>query len=762
LPDIFETRLGKKIKEQVSPQQRELIEKQQSSKKNSDNKVISASTRQTTPATTQSRDIYSTPIGKKIYERLPDQGKKIIDSKQEQDKGEKKVITGSWYDFKDKYGTRSLTPAPVKKKTTGIDDFLSGRMLQHEQIKTRQGEALETYKTVKETHESIDPKKIYFIRTESGRLIPRSGRLLKRETANQKQELTDYINELGSLSGNLGASILQMQRLPSDTKVVETQKGTQFIMPDNSLEWTRNELKKIERVQNPFIRGVAKYGFGAVSSFASLGKPIVEITTGAKLPHYISAWDYAFEPLGLSPKGSTEILSSDPALMAGAAAGEIGQIFAFHYAMKGVSAGIKAGVKFTVRKIPNVYDEALRVFSKRQVLESGRIIGQSRPERLVAKIGGTDFWKHMYGWSTGSLTKIRVLPMKGRPVTKIISKEGDLTISKTSTLYKGWGKTQWIPTDVAKHYKAGTKVISSHKLIDSTIGSGREQIFSKQITTKPKGMLWWKKVRTFNISAHEFQPFSVGAGSIADTWGGWVRPETQASILLTRKPIDVSMPNIWRDTTATATLIPRTQISHIGLTSGSMKHAGYLGGSLIKTIDSGFLKLPLSAAALTVGKTVSHGLVSKPETLSINISSLKPESIMNIKSDSRVSPAMRLDPFNISTVDSRMDQGIEQQIRKATASDTHSLLKQDIITQTLSRSVSSTMKPPSISTGHSRSMFMIYDEEFKNMMKKQLKMKPEKLDTKYHERTWKVADIENMLDIGKEFSKKMNKGVLKL
>lgn len=120
------------------------------------------------------------------------------------------------------------------------------------------------------------------------------------------------------------------------------------------LYWSKQEMAKIQKAYKIPIVGsivgtVAEYGFGAVSTFAALGRPAAEYIirkTGIepKPVHYVSPIDVALEPIGLAPPGSTEFIKQHPIFGIGGVAGEALQITAITKGIGYAGKGIKIGV----------------------------------------------------------------------------------------------------------------------------------------------------------------------------------------------------------------------------------------------------------------------------------------------------------------------------------------------------------------------------------------------------------------------------------
>jgi len=229
------------------------------------------------------------------------------------------------------------------------------------------------------------------------------------------------------------------------------------------------------------------------------------------------------------------------------------------------------------------------------LLESGKLIG--RPNTLLArgfgvveKAGQTEFWKNIYGWSTGELVRVTALPLKKEIFYKGsrtgVTEDG-ITIYGRHAIYKGWGYPEWVPRGVAEQTKIGTEAFHAHRFIESTVGHGREQIFRVDVVSRPKGHLWWKSITERTATAREFDPFileSTKRGlSTADVWEGWVRPgytiPAEYPYTVVTKGISKVQPKFLANVEASATLVPPTTIVR-PLRHAIARTPGYIGGSL--------------------------------------------------------------------------------------------------------------------------------------------------------------------------------------
>ena len=215
----------------------------------------------------------------------------------------------------------------------------------------------------------------------------------------------------------------QARDLPKDTEVTKTDEGYTFKFRDTSLDWSKGEFEKIERLKSEAKKhtakqfsdplagitgavqhvgaGIAEFGFGAVSSIGALIKPIALDpligTPKSRASHFVSPIDVAFEPVGWSPKGSTKLMAGKPLFIAGGIAGETLQAYGMTQLMKPVSAGAKIGGKFLgktiIKKGANIYGKFTKLFPEEKFV-SGGIKGS---KTIIAK-GGSELPENIYRW----------------------------------------------------------------------------------------------------------------------------------------------------------------------------------------------------------------------------------------------------------------------------------------------------------------------------------------------------------------------------
>ena len=262
---------------------------------------------------------------------------------------------------------------------------------------TKQQYVQETYDTSKkigkqvsqfqESKKEIVPFAVY---KYEGRMI--YGATLK------KHHLDPYERKLDTAYQQSQKAYIESINLPEGTTIKKSKKGYSISVPDQSLKWTKDEFKKIDKAYeiNPVLGGVAEFGFGAVSSIGALIKPALDYTVGteySRQQHFVSPLDVAFEPVGWSPKGSTDVLKSRPVFTAGGVASEIVQSYAMTQAMKPISKGASIGAKGLVKRVPSVYGKFTKVFPEERFI-SGGIKGT----RSIIGKGSSELPENVYRW----------------------------------------------------------------------------------------------------------------------------------------------------------------------------------------------------------------------------------------------------------------------------------------------------------------------------------------------------------------------------
>jgi hypothetical protein len=219
-------------------------------------------------------------------------------------------------------------------------------------------------------------------------------------------------NRQASLENIKSSSLLikQVKGLPEGTTFIPTETGYKINIPESvKLEQAKTAIKQYEGLP-PIVSQIALVGFYLESNLLSMGKPVADVlgktkeyniatsfalASGGSFAgtkeyaknvgmliktteydvHYSSVWDIAFEPLGMSPKGSVDVLRQHPLE---AAIGNIGAEATTWVMFSGVAkAGTKAAGKTFEIVAPKIYSTAGRIN-----LEFGARLGRFVPSVL--------------------------------------------------------------------------------------------------------------------------------------------------------------------------------------------------------------------------------------------------------------------------------------------------------------------------------------------------------------------------------------------
>jgi hypothetical protein len=161
----------------------------------------------------------------------------------------------------------------------------------------------------------------------------------------------------------------------------KTPQGYTFTEPQKSpLEWARYQAEQSKKLPLG-LREISMFGQGLQSSLYSVVSPVAgvvgkqqefdvmtSIAMSGSQPwrqreylsgslqassqgvHYPSTFDFALEPLGFSPKGTTDFLLENPAFAAGGVGGEVAQGIVAGQAFRVVGRASKAGIKYVLPK----------------------------------------------------------------------------------------------------------------------------------------------------------------------------------------------------------------------------------------------------------------------------------------------------------------------------------------------------------------------------------------------------------------------------
>lgn len=335
--------------------------------------------------------------------------------------------------------------------------------------------------------------------------------------------------------------------------------------PRTQLDYSRTILKATENLP-PVVKEIAQFGFGGISSGAALIKPFANLLGQGKefdkfatvglyssaydfaLPgvgsamkphleramepyydfgiHYVTPLDFAFEPLGLSPGGSTELLKKYPAFTAGGVVGEIAQAVAFDYAIKGATTGVKIGLKGTIKRLPSLYGQFSSVFPEESFIPN--IAGKmttyiDEQSKIITNI---------YGWGAKGWQKGTQFIRIGSP--KIYEK-GGMTFKELTYKPSGkvWMTAEQIAAQKAKAARFGTIDIP-FPTARIEAGTGRITSVAEVTFQQQKGLFSKRLVQTYGHSLIE-KDIDIPVRIFSDeplkfTYGGFMRGESQGVI----------------------------------------------------------------------------------------------------------------------------------------------------------------------------------------------------------------------------------------
>jgi len=178
-------------------------------------------------------------------------------------------------------------------------------------------------------------------------------------------------------------------------------------------------------------------------------------TEKSRKSHFLSPLDFAFEPIGWSPKGSTEILKKEPWVVIGGIGAEVVQSYAMTQALKPVSAGAKIGTKAIIKRVPGMYAKFTKVFPEEKFF-SGTISGS---KKIFAK-GSSELPENIFRWGAKGYKKGLELTSVGvKTAPKEITKKAGSVIEKQKQKFvygKGGVKRIWLSPE--KYAKAETEL----------------------------------------------------------------------------------------------------------------------------------------------------------------------------------------------------------------------------------------------------------------------------------------------------------------
>lgn len=264
--------------------------------------------------------------------------------------------------------------------------------------------------------------------------------------------------------------VSDIERYPKGTTFTPTKTGgyTVNIPESERLKWARYHLKETEKLP-PVLQQLGEAKFFFQTSTLSLAAPLTRLFGGkageqgailgvthdvTKLrgmsefapTHFPSLMDVAFEPIGWSPEGSTELIKQYPvgAILGGGAA-EIAQGIAFTKAGGLLKTKVVVpGTKKVISKLPGLYGKFTTAFPEEKIISP---IAKKLYTPWV-KIGtGTqklaDFGSRLYKWGARGYDFSKQLSRK-TVVPKTVQEISELGIKTTSktTVYRSTLKTQ--------------------------------------------------------------------------------------------------------------------------------------------------------------------------------------------------------------------------------------------------------------------------------------------------------------------------------
>lgn len=299
-------------------------------------------------------------------------------------------------------------------------------------------------------------------------------------------------------------SVDEIQKMPEGTKFTKTKDELEVTIPESAkLEWSKYWLKKTEEAP-PGVQQFQEAGVFTQTTMHSLARPVTEILgfgefakKGLSLGlaksfhpfdskemfkswgeseskrkygiHYPSLIDIGLEPIGLAPKGTTELIGKYPVgAVIGGGGAEIAQGAGFTvvggWAIKGASKGTKGIINYSSK----AYSKLGRPGSK-----------------IVSKISSSEAGENIVRWGTKGYKKGYTLS----PVTKTKIKSGVLGTQDVfkKYMYKPAKKVWFSPEDYLKAEHALARKIGQ--------GYKFKGIFHKGLVRKTKFTNVWDDTR---------------------------------------------------------------------------------------------------------------------------------------------------------------------------------------------------------------------------------------------------------------------------
>ena len=302
----------------------------------------------------------------------------------------------------------------------------------------------------------------------------------------------------------------EIKDYPEGTTFREIKKDNttsyQVIIPETErLRFSKTTLSNTEKLP-PVLKQIQQFRFGFESSINALAQPVLSrfnkqhtaafikgtqmISTGllgagidyftkrdtsktylqsSKYmdQHFVSPVDVAFEPIGWSPKGSTQLASEYPSFIAGGLIGEYGQGLGFSKAGSLVGKGASKGTKVLVKRTIQFQDNIPLL------------------KKAMKPISQTTFGENLYKYSVKGFKPVKTM---GKSKTAaIFTKKGDEIVEFTKTGVKKTSGSSFFngrkfisPEDYAQSLKA----VKPIKHID--IAFPKKSVDSPMIFTKSR------------------------------------------------------------------------------------------------------------------------------------------------------------------------------------------------------------------------------------------------------------------------------------
>lgn len=321
-------------------------------------------------------------------------------------------------------------------------------------------------------NEEINTSKAQIIKSKLP--VQEKVQLIQQMTA-QQQQVKEY-EERGFVPKEI---MLSGELQPGQMGPPAPVKGYEFTVPEKTqLDWARYQAEQSSKLP-PGIREITQFGQGVVSSGLSVISPVADIIgkrkefdvaatyqmgKGLSLTpskqymkgaleagkygiHYPSALDVAMEPIGLSPKGSTEFLKKNPAWAAGSIGGEIPQWIVGGEIIKAGSKVIKVGARVVVPKAINIFSKVTPTIE--------RTIGKRLPS-LAERLSETTIGKNVISFGKGYEPVAKGFERTvGSQSSRII--EGSTTITRIGREVKlvpkkwyGFAEREFVPSGTSK------------------------------------------------------------------------------------------------------------------------------------------------------------------------------------------------------------------------------------------------------------------------------------------------------------------------